>query len=407
MENKLWIVTELFFPEEVATAYIMTKVSEHFAESNDVHVICGPAFYQRNNVESDGVFRNEKVTVHRVKTLPLNKDKLLQRSLRMLLLTVQLSFKLLMKASKGDRVLIVTNPAPIVVLVSFICRIKKLKCFTIVHDVFPENLVVARMMRAGSIGHRLLMYIFNKSYSKMTVLFVLGRDMKAVFEKKLKRYKKKPALYVVESWADTEGIYPMIKNENSIVQKLGINEKIIFQFAGNHGRVQGLMELCNIIRQIQNPLVHFMFIGEGAVKKDMKNFVAAHSLTNVSMLDSFSRSQQREFLNAGDVGIVSLQEGMAGLGVPSKSYNILAAGKPILFIGDRESEIAQMIDEHDVGWCYDMKETKKLLTFFNSLSPEDIIALKDKGEKARVLAETKYARQIILDKYLKMTTSEN
>lgn len=407
MENKLWIVTELFFPEETSTAYIMTEVSAHIAQNADVHVICGPSSYQKSNIVSNAAFANESVTIHRVKALPLNKDKLLQRSLRMLLLSVQLSFKLLAKSRKGDRVLIVTNPAPIVLLVSLISRSKGLKCFTIVHDVFPENLVAARLMSSGSIGYKILKWIFNKAYSKMSVLFVLGRDMKEVFEKKLSSYRKKPAIYVVENWADTTGIFPMGKNENRIVQQLGVTDKIVFQFAGNLGRVQGLMELCNVIKQIRNPLVHFMFIGEGAVKQEMKDFVAVHHLRNVSMLDSFSRNQQREFLNAGDVGIVSLQEGMAGLGVPSKSYNILAAGKPILFIGDRESEIARMIDEHDVGWCYDLKDTRSLLEFFNNLSPEDVLYLKDKGEKARSLAVTKYTREIILDKYLKMTTSEN
>lgn len=405
--DKLWVVTELFFPEETSTAYIMTEVSAHIAQNSDVHVICGPSSYQKSNIVADGTFANEHVTIHRVKALRLNKDKLLQRSLRMVLLSVQLSFKLLSNARKGDRVLIVTNPAPVVLLVSLISRWKKLKCFTIVHDVFPENLIAARLMKTSSIGYKLLRYIFNKAYSKMTVLFVLGRDMKEVFEKKLSRYKRKPDIYVVENWADTEGIFPMVKNENSIVQQLDITDKIIFQFAGNLGRVQGLMELCNVIKLIKNPLVHFMFIGEGAVKEEMQQFVAVNHLRNVSMLGSFSRSQQREFLNAGDVGIVSLQEGMAGLGVPSKSYNILAAGKPILFIGDKESEIARMINENDVGWCYDMKDTRNLLDFFNNLSQEDVWKLKNKGEKARALAVTKYTRQIILDKYLKMTASEN
>lgn len=407
MGNKLWVVTELFFPEETSTAYIMTEVSAHIAQNSEVHVICGPSSYQKSNIVSNDAFANESVKIHRVKALPLSKDKLLQRSLRMMLLSVQLSFKLMAKARRGDRVLIVTNPAPIVLLVSLISRLKGLKCFTIVHDVFPENLVAARLMKTSSIGYKLLKWIFNKAYSKMAVLFVLGRDMKEIFEKKLKGYKRKPAIYVVENWADTKSIFPTGKDENRIVQQLGITEKIIFQFAGNLGRVQGLMELCNVIKQIRNPLVHFMFIGEGAVKEEMKQFVAVNHLRNVSMLDSFSRSQQREFLNAGDVGIVSLQEGMAGLGVPSKSYNILAAGKPILFIGDDESEIARMINENDVGWCYAMKDTRMLLDFFNSLSPEDVLQLKNKGERARSLAETKYTREIILDKYLKMTASEN
>jgi glycosyltransferase involved in cell wall biosynthesis len=325
----------------------------------------------------------------------------------MLLLSVQLAFTLFRKSSRGDRVLIVTNPAPVVLLVAFISRMKGLKCFTIVHDVFPENLVAAKLLKPGGSLYKLLRYIFNNAYRRMSALFVIGRDMKEVFERKLSRYRIQPDIYVIENWADTDDIIPESKNENPIVKSLGIGDKVIFQFAGNLGMVQGLMELCRIIKDIENPLIHFIFIGEGAVKKEMIQFIAAHNLRNVSMLDSFSRRHQQEFLNASDVGIVSLQNGMAGLGVPSKSYNILAAGKPILFIGNRESEIARMINENDVGWCYEINDTQQLLDFFNTFSSEDMLKLKAKGEKARELAVARYSKEIILDKYLNMTANEN
>ncbi|WP_436488120.1 glycosyltransferase family 4 protein [Chitinophaga sp. ARDCPP14] len=405
-KRKLWVVTELFFPEETSTAYIMTKISEHFARDTEVHVICGPAAYQKSNLVATEAL-NANITITRVKTPGLNKDKLLQRALRMALLSIQLTYKLWRKAGRGDNVLIVTNPAPVVPLVTWVCRWKSLKCFTIVHDVFPENLVAAKIMKPGSLPYRLLKSVFNKAYSNMAVLFVLGRDMKAVFESKLQGYKKQPDIKIVENWADTVSIAPTAKDENPVIRKLGVADKIIFQFAGNLGRVQGLMELCHVIKDIRNPLLHFIFIGEGAVKKEMLQFIAKHQLSNVSMLDSFSRSKQQEFLNATDVGIVSLQEGMAGLGVPSKSYNILAAGKPILFIGNANSEISLMINEHNVGWTFDVSESAALLDFFNGLSVTDVAQLTQKGKNARALAVNNYAQDIILDKYVKLTMSEN
>lgn len=405
--KKLWVVTELFFPEETSTAYIMTKISERFARDVEVHVICGPASYQKSNLVSAGTFSNEKVIITRVKIPGLNKDKVLQRAVRMILLSIQLSFRLWRKSAKGDHVLIVTNPAPVVLLVSWICRWKSLKCFTIVHDVFPENMVAAKMIKTGSLLYKCLQAIFNKAYSNMSVLFVLGRDMEAVFANKLQHYKRRPVVKIVENWADTTSIVPMVKSENSILRELGIKDKIVFQFAGNLGRVQGLMELCHIIKEIHNPLVHFIFIGEGALKKEMLQFIDTYQLKNVSMLGSFSRSHQQEFLNAADIGIVSLQAGMAGLGVPSKSYNILAAGKPILFIGNANSEISLMVNEHNVGWSYDVHESAALLDFFNTISADDITQLTERGRNARALAVTNYAQEIILDKYVKLTMGEN
>lgn len=402
-EKTFWVVTELFFPEETSTAYIMTKISEQVAGKRRVHVLCGPAAYQQSKIMADAE-QLENIEITRVRAGNLNKDKLLQRALRLVLISLRLAFALFRKAKKGDDVLLVTNPAPLLLLAARICRWKGLRCYTIVHDVFPENLVVAKLVKAGSLPYRFLKSIFNAAYSRMTVLLVLGRDMKALFEEKMAKYSHRPLIHIIENWADIEIISPETKTDNGLVQDLHIGEKIIFQFAGNLGRVQGLQELFAIIKEVRNPLLHFMFIGEGASKKELQAYVEAHQLTNVSILDSFPRSKQQQFLNASDIGIVSLQDGMVGLGVPSKSYNILAAGKPILYIGDRSGEIGQMVEEHGVGWCFQLTDKEGLLQFFNSFSMASVAELEAKGVRARSLAVNVYSKERILDKYAQILT---
>jgi glycosyltransferase involved in cell wall biosynthesis len=401
-----WVVTELFFPEETSTAYIMTKISQHVARTRNVHVICGPSSYQESKIVATEGEELENIKITRVKARELDKDKLLQRILRLITLSLKLSFKLLNKAEKGDDVLLVTNPAPLLLLAVIICKIRGLKCYTIVHDVFPENMVAANLIKKDSIPYKILRRIFNNAYSKMMVLLVLGRDMKLLFEEKLGKYVPKPTIHVVENWADTETIMPESKDGNQLIRGLDIENKIIFQFAGNIGRVQGLIELFSIIRDVKNPLLHFLFIGEGALKKDLQQFIVLHDLKNISMLGSFPRSRQQEFLNATDVGIVSLQDDMLGLGVPSKTYNILAAGKPVLYIGDSAGEIGLMINEHNVGWCFKQQERQQLLDFFNGFSAASLNELTAKGERARDLAVNVYAKAIILDKYAKILTLE-
>jgi glycosyltransferase involved in cell wall biosynthesis len=397
-EKTFWVLTELFYPEETSTAYIMTQISQHIANSRNVHVICGPAAYQQSQISGNGKdLSNLKIT--RVNTGSFDKDKLLQRTFRLLILSWKLAFTLFRKARRQDDVLLVTNPAPLLVMAAFICKWKRLRCYTIVHDVFPENLVAANLIKKKSISYQLLEKIFNNAYSKMSVLLVIGRDMKALFEKKLSGYKQRPDIHIVENWADIDSIIPENREENALVRQLDINNSIIFQFAGNLGRVQGLQELFAVIREIRNPVLHFMFIGEGAMKQELKLYAGAHGMTNVSILDSFPRSRQGEFLNAADVGIVSLQEGMVGLGVPSKSYNILAAGKPILYIGDIAGEIGQMVTDNKVGWCFQLHDKQRLIDFFNQFTIADKERLLLTGIKARELAVNVYSREKMLDKY--------
>ena len=58
---------------------------------------------------------------------------------------------------------------------------------------------------------------------------------------------------------------------------------------------------------------------------------------------------------------------MYGLGVPSKSYNILSAQKPILFIGNKKSEIALMIEENNIGWTIDNNDVNQIPTVLNQI----------------------------------------
>lgn len=397
-EKTLWVLTELFYPEETSTAYIMTQISRHVANSRHVHVICGPAAYQQSRITGEGADLS-RLQITRVNAGNFNKDKLMQRVLKLLLLSCKLAYALFRRAKSGDDVLLVTNPAPLLVMASYICKWKKLRCYTIVHDVFPENLVAASLIKKKSIAYKLLKRIFDKAYSKMSVLLVIGRDMKALFEQKLNAYRRKPEICIVENWADIDSIIPESRDKNTLVRQLDIHNRIIFQFAGNLGRVQGLEELFAVIREVRNPVLHFMFIGEGAMKQELKQYVQQHGLTNVSILDSFPRTKQTEFLNATDVGIVSLQEGMIGLGVPSKSYNILAAGKPILYIGDVAGEIGQMVSDNQVGWCFQLRDKQELISFFDAFTLADKDRLLAAGQRARTLAEEVYSREKMLEKY--------
>lgn len=72
---------------------------------------------------------------------------------------------------------------------------------------------------------------------------------------------------------------------------------------------------------------------------------------NVFFHGPYFRSQQNEVLSACDIALVTLQKGMYGLGVPSKTYNILASGRPILFLGPKDSEIDLLVREEGIGYC--------------------------------------------------------
>lgn len=391
--KKIWIITELFYPNETSTAFILTHIANALADSNEVNVLCGPVEYLKD-LDSSSISLDPRVKVHRVSGTQLNKNNILTRVLRFVLLTIRLSFAILQRVNKEERVLVVTNPAPILLTVAWIKKIKKTELFLLVHDVFPENTIPAGLFRSSeSLSFRMLKSIFNKAYSSADKLIVLGRDMKDVIKSKVGEGRDKDII-IIENWGETDSVKPK-QSELS-------ESSIRLQYAGNLGRVQGLMELLDCIRQADNPSLSYQFWGDGAMRKHMTEYVRNNNMSKVTFGGAYGRNQQNSILTDCDLAIVTLADGMYGLGVPSKTYNILAAGKPILFIGDARSEIALLIKENNIGYVFEKQDTEALIKFFSSLTLARIHELNEKGKRARILAENSYSQEKIMAKYIEL-----
>ncbi len=395
----LWIVTELFYPEETSTSYILTKIANKLCEKYEVHVICGPASYEksvRESVSENGL--NKDVNVHRVSNIKLDKNKLFLRIIRFIILSLQLSRLLAKNVKKEDKVLIVTNPAPLLIAASILKKKIGFHLSILVHDVFPENTIPAGIFKSPRHPlYRVCKIVFDKAYRCADKLIVLGRDMQEVVQKKIK--KKDSSVIIIENWADIVTILAEERNSWAKEPDKCANQ-IHIQYAGNLGRVQGLMTLLEVIKEADNPTLRFWFIGNGAVKKDMENYVKEHNLTNVSFIGNYKREEQNKILNNCDLSLVTLAKGMYGLGVPSKSYNIMAAGKPILYIGDKNSEIGLLIQEKEIGFIFSPENRAEICNFFQNLSLNNLKQLSDMGKKARDVATNRYSENIILDRFM-------
>lgn len=397
MKN-LWIATELFYPEETSTSFILTKIANRLSEKYNVKVVCGDPVYDKQS-KSKNFSLHSNVFVHRIKGFGGNKNSLASRSLRFIFLSLSIFFYLWKNVKKGEKVFIVTNPAPLILLISILKRLKKIELIILVHDVFPENTIPAGIIKSEkTLPYQFLRSIFDKAYSNADLLITLGRDMQKVIEAKIKKYNSKSKIEIIENWGDTEGIYPLSK-QDVFNDDSPMKNKIIFQYAGNIGRVQGLLELLEIIKKVNNNRLAFYFVGEGAVKQSMLEYVQENKLQNVYFDGAYSREDQLSVLNKADISFVSLAPKMFGLGVPSKTYNILAAGKPILYIGEKNSEIDLLVKEENIGYSFQHFEEKKLLEFFDSFDENSITDLNLKKEKARLAAETKFSEEIILNKF--------
>lgn len=374
MGNKkiLWIVTELFPPDETSTSYIMGEIANAMVQKYKVGVICGPEIYdKRKKVDVNNKFKlDDSIDIYRTEATDLDKNTMKGKAISFLLMSRRMIALVKKHVHRDDKVLMVTNPAPMVPLMASLKKKVGFELNILVHDVFPENTRPAglKLPLYGVFKH-----IFDRAYSKADQLIVLGRDMANVLDQKIKDSLKGnigPKITIIENWADIKNIKPQPFPEG----------KIIIEYAGNIGRVQGLE---NVMDKLPGD-VEFHIYGTGAMEEKLKS----RKQENVFFHGPYFRSQQNTVLAACDIALVTLQEGMYGLGVPSKTYNILASGRPILFFGPKNSEIDLLVRENGIGYCDWPERWDK----------ETLIQM---GEKARLLAETKYSESVILDKFLK------
>ena len=384
--QRIFVATELFYPEEAATAHYLTQIATKLSSKYDVEVVAGSPVYIIDENKTKDLPSNVHVT--RLGGKKINKNNMAKRLIRAVTLSLRMKNFIAKNSRKEDKIVMVTNPALLALVLPKWCKRHGRKLTMIVHDVFPENAVAAGILKSSSPLYFLAKKLFDSCYRCVSKFIVCGNDMREVVREKLKGSYKEIA--VIQNWGDTERIVPLEISDES---------RITIQFAGNVGRVQGFERVLAIIKRVENPLVHFVIRGNGAFIDSMSWSVAS-DYQNLTVQGAYSRSEENDVLNSCDLSLVSLDDSMYGLGVPSKTYNSMAAGKPILFLGPKNSEIYAMVKENGVGYAFDITDRDSIVSFLNGLTLESKKILRRMGMDARRCVETAYAKEKLLDLYL-------
>ena len=299
MKQTLWIISELFPPEETSTGYIMGEIANAMTQKYEVKVICGPAVYdskKKQDANSKTVV-DKHIEVYHVDAVSENKNSKISRIKKFLLMSWRMYRVAKNNIKKGDHVLMVTNPFPLIVLMGHLRRHRKFDLTMLVHDVAPENLYTD--IHIPEMVYPTVKRVFNKAYASTDLLISLGRDMSEVLEQKVKdglkgfgvseRFEELPRIEVIENWGDIENIHPTDGFEE---------EKITIQYAGNIGNAQGVGELVDVLHDAKCEQVAFGIWGTGSAENAIKEKVQEYGMENqVSFHGAYFRSEQQKVLN--------------------------------------------------------------------------------------------------------------
>jgi glycosyltransferase involved in cell wall biosynthesis len=396
-KNTLWVVTELYYPEETSTGYYLTRIAEGLTDKFDVKVLCGQPNYSARGVRAARLEVHKEVEIHRSFGTTLDKNVILFRLINMLTLSLSIFWNALLQFKKADRVLVVTTPPSLPFIAAFACLLRGAVYTLLIHDNYPEILIAAGKSRENSLLVKLLNRCNRWLYKYAVKIIVVGRDMEKLIERKTEGLDV--PIDVIPNWAELETVEPTARDDNELLRELNLIDRFVFLYAGNMGYPNDLESIVQCAAALDEKLpVHFIFLGAGAKRGELIKTIEEKKLTNVTILPPQPRSRQIIFLNACDVALVSLVKKMWGVSMPSRTYNILAAGKPILALTEKDSELARVVEEDKIGWIAPPDEPEVLLKVI-----EKIYGEKDKitemSRRARFSALEKYGLETALEKY--------
>jgi len=396
-KNTLWVVTELYYPEETSTGYYLTRTAEGLTEEFDVKVICGQPNYSAKGIRAPKFERHKNVDIYRAFGTTLDKNVIFFRLINMLTLSFSIFWKALFKFKKGDRVLVVTTPPSLPFITAFASLFRGSQYILLIHDNYPEILVAVNKTKEKSFFVKALNFCNRWLYKYAAKIIVVGRDMKILLEKKTEGLDI--PIDIIQNWAELETVEPRPRNENKLLKELGLLDKFVFLYAGNMGHPNDMESIVECAEKlVGNEDIHFIFLGTGVKKRWLEREVREKFLKNITLLDPKPRSEQTTFLNACDVAFVSLVPKMWGVSMPSRTYNILAVGKPILALTESESEIAKVVLNDGLGWIVPPHRSdllfEKILEIYRNKEN-----LKSIGENARIVALKDYSLETALEKY--------
>jgi glycosyltransferase involved in cell wall biosynthesis len=309
------------------------------------------------------------VRVHRVRTPRFGRGNLVGRALDYLGFYVAATLCLRRILAPGDIVVAKTDPPLISIPAAWVARGRRATLVNWLQDLFPE-VAIALGLRGidGPLG-RWLQALRNGSLRQASMNVAIGERMR---ERLLAEGVASDRVTVIPNWADGEAIRPVAHERNPLRREWGLDGKFVVGYSGNLGRAHEFDTILGAAERLRDePGIVFLFIGGGAQMARVRQAATDRGLANVVFQPYQPRERLNLSLGAADVHLVVLRPELEGLIVPSKAYGCLAAGRPIIFVGDGEGEIARLLRTAGAGRDCPIGDPERLAAIIREIASTD------------------------------------
>lgn len=295
------------------------------------------------------------------KIVGYNRSSLIKRIFSWGIATLQIFFYLLFAFRKYE-VVYITNP-PMAYLLSLIFSNR---FSVIIYDVYPDAL--------KNIGIQASHFLYRKweqwnrrVFKKADRIFALSDGMAAL----LSYYTVPEKISVVPLWTDMSRFRPVKKDVNPFIRAQGLKGKFVVLYSGNIGythNVESIIEVANRLKEEKD--IYFLIIGEGGKKAVLEKQSNSYGLKNCRFLTWQPQETLPYSLAAADLAVVTINEKTARLSVPSKTFNMMAVGVPLLCIAPEDSELNRLVKKYDTGCCFGKNATDEMADYIVRLKSD-------------------------------------
>ncbi|MDA8117026.1 MAG: glycosyltransferase family 4 protein [Actinomycetota bacterium] len=396
-------MSELYYPELTSTGLYMTCIAEALAAHMTVCVLCSQPTYSSRGQRAQTDEVREGVSIHRCWSTTFSKDRVTSRIANMVTFSVSVLFEGLRRFRKGDVALVVTNPPVLPFIVGLAAAVRGAQIVLKIDDVYPDILFATGFTRSTSRLAKLLRWASRRILLRCEKVVVIGRDMAERVRERVGGDAARPSVVVITSWADVDVVRAVPKGQCGLWPEL--KGKFIVLHAGNLGRAQDLETVLRAAQALgAEEDVVFVMVGSGGREAWLAAEVRGRGLRNVIIKGPLPRDRQTDFLSACDVALTVLVPGMLGVSVPSRLYNYLAAGRPVIVVGDHGSEACLTVEEEQVGWFVGAGDWQGLADAVRSARGNPV-AVREMGRRAREVAEARFSREVVLRQYERLLNS--
>jgi glycosyltransferase involved in cell wall biosynthesis len=343
-KKDILFLCQFFYPEYISSATLPYDTAKALSQEGfSVGVLCG---YPKEYNDSKNVLLKENhdgIEIRRLKYLQMKRSNFLGRLINYFSFTASVLTRFF-SIRNYKSIIVYSNPPILPMVATLASKVFGTKMIFVSYDIYPEIAIRTNTISESSVISKTMRFINRSLYKNVTKVVALSYDMKKFLIRHRSQLNEKQ-IVVIPNWyedrpnCDIESSY-----SNIIFENIKAKEKLVISYFGNMGTAQDINTLIDAMKIMKNDSdVSFIFAGHGNKLPFLKDVAQKEELKNVFIYDFLRGQDFQDALNISDVFVVSLDSGLTGLAVPSKTYSYMMAGKPIISIMSNPSHMKHNI----------------------------------------------------------------